>query len=73
MNPFDNFFCSFYPKIRVKATLNDIPVTISASTGLGSFGIPRRGQPKTETERLASHQSRYGTTQLPPRGTGLTR
>jgi len=73
MNPFDNFFNSFYPKIKVKARLNDIPVTISASAGLGVGGAPRRGQPKTEAERLASHQSRYGTTQLPPRGTGLTR
>lgn len=52
--------------------LNDTPVTITASSGLGLFGIPRRGQPKTEAERLASHQSRYGTTQLPQRGTGLT-
>lgn len=73
MNPFDNFFYSFYPKIKVKATLNDIPVTITASAGLGLFGIARKGQPKTEAERLATHQSRYGTTQLPPRGTGLSR
>lgn len=73
MNPFDNFFSSFFPKIRVRAMLNDIPVTISASTGLGVGGAPRRGQPKTEAERLAIHQSRYGTTQLPPRGTGLAR
>lgn len=72
MNPFDNFFCSFYPKISVKATLNDTPVTITAS-GLGLSGIPRRGQPKTEAERLASHQSRYGSSKLPPRGTGLAK
>jgi len=72
MNPFDSFFCSFYPKIRVKAVLNDIPVTITASTGLGSSGIPRRGQPKTEEERLATHQEKYGSSKLPPRGSGLT-
>lgn len=73
MNPFDNFFCSFYPKIRVKTMLNDIPVTISASAGLGVGGALRRGQPKTEAERLASHQSRYDSSSLPEKGTGLTR
>jgi len=71
MNPFDNFFNSFYPKIRVKAVLNDIPVTITASAGLGSSGIPRRGKPKTEPERLATHQEKYDSSKLPPRGTGL--
>lgn len=59
MNLFDNFFNSFYPKIRVKAMLNDIPVTIAAS--LGPFGIARRGQPKTQAERLASHARRNRT------------
>ena len=52
--------------------LNDIPVTITASTGLGSSGIPRRGQPKTEEERLATHQEKYGSSKLPPSGSGLT-
>ena len=28
------------------------------------------GMPKTESERLASHSAIYGTTNLPPRGTG---
>ena len=28
------------------------------------------GVPKTESERLASHSAIYGTTDLPPRGTG---
>ena len=33
---------------------------------------PRRyGQPRTEEERLERHYERYGTTELPPRGTGL--
>jgi len=71
MNSFDSFFCSFFPKIRVKAALNDIPVSITASAGLGSFGIPRRAKPKTEPERLATHQEKYGSSKLPPRGTGL--
>ncbi len=51
--------------------LNDIPVTITASAGLGSFGIPRRGQPKMTAKRLATHQEKYGSLKLPPRGTGL--
>ena len=33
---------------------------------------PRRyGQPRTEEERLKRHFERYGTIELPPRGTGL--
>ena len=31
----------------------------------------RYGQPRTEEERLKRHFERYGTTELPPRGTGL--
>lgn len=50
MDPFDNFFCSFYPKIKVKAMINDIPVTISASAGLGLFSSSRREQTRTEAE-----------------------
>ena len=33
----------------------------------------RRGKPKTTTQRRARHKSLYGTTKLPPRGTGLKR
>ena len=33
----------------------------------------RAGVPKTEAERQAMHYARYGTTALPPRGTGLGR
>lgn len=42
-------------------------------TGLGVGGAPRRGRPKTEEERLATHKARFGTSELPPRGTGLSR
>jgi len=36
-------------------------------------GKPRRmGKPKTEEERRRTHQARYGTSELPPRGTGLS-
>lgn len=38
-----------------------------------AFGRPRRGQPKSYQERVASHRRRYGTTELPPRGSGLRR
>ena len=54
--------------------------TISTSTsavgqpsGLGVGGRPRMGVPKTELERLASHQARFGVGSLPPRGSGLKR
>ena len=43
------------------------------SSGLGVGGRPRRGRPKTEAERLATHRARFGTESLPPRGTGLTK
>lgn len=38
-----------------------------------AFGEPRLGQPKTEEERMQTHFQLYGTTDLPPRGTGLRR
>jgi len=41
--------------------------------GLGATGTPRRGRPKSEYERMLTHYSRFGTTKVPPRGTGLTR
>lgn len=44
-----------------------------ALTGLGAAGIPRRGKPKSEYERILTHYLRFGTTKVPPRGTGLTR
>jgi len=45
----------------------------SPETGLGVGGAPRKGRPKTEEERLATHKARFGTSELPPRGTGLTK
>jgi len=33
----------------------------------------RRGYPRTDIERRSRHYRRYGTTELPPRGTGLRR
>ena len=31
----------------------------------------RGGHPKTNAQRRATHQRKYGTSKLPPRGTGL--
>jgi len=36
-------------------------------------GSRRGGRPRTDAERRARHYSLYGTTDLPPRGTGLGR
>ena len=41
--------------------------------GLGVGGGRRFGRPKTDAERRATHKARFGTTKLPPRGTGLGR
>jgi len=32
----------------------------------------RRGKPKTNAERRRTHKAKYGTSTLPPRGTGLS-
>lgn len=31
----------------------------------------RKGNPRTNAERKKRHQKRFGTSKLPPRGTGL--
>lgn len=36
-------------------------------------GKRRFGKPRTNAERRARHKRLYGTTELPPRGTGLGR
>jgi len=33
-----------------------------------AFGRPRRGRPKTDAERRATHKAVYGNTKLPERG-----
>lgn len=33
----------------------------------------RKGNPRTDDERRERHKAMYGTTKLPPRGTGLNR
>lgn len=53
---------------RVKITFGS-----AARTGLGATGVPRLGQPKGRAERLATHKALYGTSELPERGTGLSR
>ena len=34
-------------------------------------GQRRMGKPRTEAERKARHKGLYGSTKLPPRGTGM--
>jgi len=53
----------------------EAPIVLSSSgvTGIGAGGTSRLGAPKTMAERLATHQRIYGTSELPPRGTGLTK
>ena len=45
----------------------------NSKSGLGIGSSPRRGQPKTDTERRREHQKRYPGTSLPERGSGLRR
>ena len=52
-----------------KGTVTGSPQT----TGMGAAGVPRAGVPKTEAERLAIHKAKYGSTELPSRGSGLSR
>jgi len=42
-------------------------------SGMGAAGVPRAGVPKTEAERLATHKAKYGSSELLPRGSGLSR
>jgi|GEM_PF-5250773 len=45
----------------------------SKRTGLGATEVPRLGQPKTRAQRLATHKAKYGSSELPFRGSGLSR
>lgn len=45
----------------------------NSKSGLGVGGSPRKGNPKTDTERRREHQERHPGTPLPPRGSGLKR
>lgn len=36
-------------------------------------GIRKRGKPRTNAQRRKRHKKLYGTTKLPPRGSGLVR
>ena len=44
--------------------------TSDPTSGLGVGGEPRYGQPKTEAERAAEHEAKFGTKETPERGTG---
>ena len=60
----------FIKKRGSASALSGLGVASSLS-GLGVGGRPRRGIPKTDAERRATHSSLYGIGVLPPRGTGL--
>jgi len=45
---------------------------MSTLSGL-AFGKPRRGKPKSDEERRKTHKARFGSSKLPPRGTGQRR
>jgi len=44
-----------------------------SESGIGIGGVGRAGYPKTNVERSATHKAKYGISELPTRGTGLTR
>ena len=64
------------PNEKVDEALNSAYEYIDREVYGSSFQMEqeesrRYGQPRTEEERLERHYERYGTTELPPRGTGL--
>jgi len=36
-------------------------------------GVRKKGKPRTNAERRKRHKAKYGSSKLPPRGTGLKR
>jgi len=58
-----------YPKGGGKPVAGEVHHLTKSGIGVG--GRPRRGRPKTEAERRATHRLLHGTSKLPPRGTGL--
>lgn len=42
------------------------------NTRVEGAGDRRSGQPRTEEERMERHEEQYGSTELPPRGSGLS-
>lgn len=55
---------------REKAKGSKPSVARLKDSGLGQGGPGRGGNPKTEGERKATHQARFGNTNTPARGTG---
>lgn len=56
--------------------LSDINKWVAERSGQGTphnlgIGERRFGNPRTDVERRRKHKARFGTTKLPPRGTGL--
>lgn len=53
--------------------MNTAPRMNPRSRTVGHEGARRMGKPLTNEERKKRHKAAYGTTKLPPRGTGLKR
>jgi len=53
--------------------MNAAPRLNPRSRTVGYDGVRSQGKPRTEEERKARHKKLFGTTELPPRGTGLKR
>jgi len=50
------------------------PQNQAIAAAMNQAGKTRRlGKPRTDAERKKRHKSIYGTSKLPPRGTGLSR
>lgn len=59
--------------LGVIKTVKDQVDTMAVKAGMSPLpNLPGMGQ-RTEAERETMHISRYGPTELPPRGTGLNR
>jgi len=57
----------------VYGTMSKIEEARKHSRKTAKNKVRRLGKPKTDDERRATHRARYGTSKLPPRGTGLNR
>jgi hypothetical protein len=53
------------------AVVGVVAVAIASQGKKKKVVVRRLGQPRTEEERRERHIERYGTSELPPRGTGL--
>mgnify|MGYP000689843774 CR=1 FL=1 len=60
-----------YALTKKKSTQSSGEAHGAPLSGLGVGGQPRLGRPKTDEERRKTHRQKYGTDEIPPRGTGV--